>query len=407
MNELRKGAVEVAQVIRDAGYEVYYAGGCVRDLLLGLSPKDFDIVTNATPKQVDSLFRKTVLVGANFGVVRVLWSKRREYEIATYRREGKYSDGRRPDEVIYSDSKKEDVQRRDFTINALLMDPFSEEIYDFVSGQDDLKKKEIRAVGHAETRFQEDRLRLLRAVRFAARFDFQIEEETFESICRNSQHIREVSVERIVAELDGIWKCMNPSYGYRLLLETGLAQTVFSELTSDNYETINGWMTNIGNFSESMSEQRVIVCWAMFAYFHKRDKLETWLATFKLSRARIRAVQKVLSLHDTLKTFSVVPVAEKVRLVRDERFHEALCLFQSTHADSSLVVQECDRLSLELKDNPLPTLPLIDGKDLASMGFRPGPLFKTILRKVEDLILERKIVSKEEAKAWILAQDWN
>ncbi|MEE2901160.1 MAG: CCA tRNA nucleotidyltransferase, partial [Myxococcota bacterium] len=187
MSELQQGAVEVAKILNDAGYEVFYAGGSVRDLLLGLEPKDFDLVTSAKPEEIDALFRRTVLVGANFGVVRVLWSKRREYEVATYRREGKYTDGRRPDEVIYSDSKEEDVQRRDFTINALLMDPFTQEIFDFVSGEDDLSKRRIRAVGHAETRFQEDRLRLLRAIRFAARFNFEIENETYESICRNAQ----------------------------------------------------------------------------------------------------------------------------------------------------------------------------------------------------------------------------
>ena len=119
-----------------------------------MEPKDFDLVTNATPKQIDGLFRKTVLVGANFGVVRVLWSKRREYEVATYRREGKYTDGRRPDEVIYSNSREEDVQRRDFTINALLMDPFSKEIFDFVSGEEDLQKKKYERSGMRRPAFR-------------------------------------------------------------------------------------------------------------------------------------------------------------------------------------------------------------------------------------------------------------
>ena len=407
MSELQQGAVEVAKILRDAGYEVFYAGGSVRDLLLGLEPKDFDLVTNAKPQEIDALFRRTVLVGANFGVVRVLWSKRREYEVATYRREGKYTDGRRPDEVIYSDSKEEDVQRRDFTINALLMDPFTQEIFDFVSGEDDLSKREIRAVGHAETRFQEDRLRLLRAIRFAARFNFEIENETYESICRNAQFLREVSVERIVAELDGIWKCSHPALGYRLLVDSELAQTIFPKLRAADHAKLTEWTHHVGQWKQGTDEQRIVVCWSMLAYFQDKDDREAWLTEFKFSRARIRAIQSVLSMYETLENFSSVSLAEQTRLVRDEKFDAASFLFQATHPKDGSTVRQCEELLADLEENPLPPLPMIDGKNLAQMGFRPGPLFKRILREVEDRILERKISSKAEAQEWVLSQKWD
>src|SRR5262249_5445077 len=158
---LIEGAREVAKTLRERGFEAYFAGGCVRDLLLGRPPKDVDLVTDALPGEVSAIFKRTVQVGAAFGVVRVLAGPQHEYEIATYRTETEYSDGRRPDRVAYSKSKEEDVHRRDFTINALLMDPVSGEVLDFVGGREDLGKKLIRAVGDPERRFHEDRLRML------------------------------------------------------------------------------------------------------------------------------------------------------------------------------------------------------------------------------------------------------
>ena len=168
---LREGADRVAAILREGGHQAYFAGGCVRDALLGQRPKDYDIATDATPERVAALFRRTVLVGAAFGVVKVLLG-RREYEVATFRTEGQYTDGRRPDAVAYATDPEEDVRRRDFTVNALLMDPRDDRVVDYVGGQADLQVGVISAVGDPIERFHEDRLRMLRAVRFAARLGF-------------------------------------------------------------------------------------------------------------------------------------------------------------------------------------------------------------------------------------------
>ena len=219
---LRAGAKTLARTLRDAGHEAYFAGGCVRDVLLGKSPKDFDIATDATPEEVQKIFRRTVAVGAAFGVIRVRIGHGQEYEVATYRTDGEYTDGRRPDVVRYSKSKEEDVARRDFTINALLMDPFTDEILDFVGGQADLARRMIRAVGDPERRFFEDKLRMLRAVRFASRFDFEIDSATRAAIQKHASSIVLVSAERIVTELSALWNGADPGLGMRLLAELEL-----------------------------------------------------------------------------------------------------------------------------------------------------------------------------------------
>lgn len=214
---LRDGASEVVKVLRSAGYEGYLAGGCVRDLRLGTRPKDYDVVTNARPEEVAKLFRRTHLVGAAFGVVRVLISRDLVYEVATYRGDGAYEDGRRPETVVYGVGKEEDVRRRDFTINAMLLDPLSGEVIDLVGGLDDLKAQVIRAVGDPKLRFEEDHLRLLRAVRFATRLGFDIETDTGEAMRASASKLSRISRERISAELDGIWSSPAPGRGLELL----------------------------------------------------------------------------------------------------------------------------------------------------------------------------------------------
>ena len=226
-----QGALTVARTLRAAGFEAYYAGGCVRDKQLGIMPKDYDIVTDALPAQVGGLFKRSVMVGAAFGVVKVIIGRGLEYEIATYRHDGEYLDGRRPDRVTYSSDKDEDVHRRDFTINALLMDPETSEVIDLVDGLADLEAKLIRTVGDPEQRFAEDRLRMLRAVRFAARYDFAIHGDTADAIRLHASEIGDVSVERIVHEVHGIWDSKHPDLGAALLHSTGLTPAVVDFLS--------------------------------------------------------------------------------------------------------------------------------------------------------------------------------
>jgi poly(A) polymerase len=217
----RELANSIRATLRNAGHQALLAGGCVRDLLLGREPIDYDVATDATPDQVMQLFPDSVAVGAQFGVVQV-WREDRKVEVATFRADTSYSDGRHPDSVIYTQSPREDVQRRDFTINGLLMRPETGEVLDFVGGQQDLRAGVIRAIGQPDQRFSEDRLRLMRAVRFAARFHFAIEPETSAAIWRHANKIRSVSAERLRDELTKILTEGAARRGFELLDETGL-----------------------------------------------------------------------------------------------------------------------------------------------------------------------------------------
>src|SRR2546423_12854917 len=196
----RDFAVRVVQRLRDAGYQALWAGGCVRDELLGLVPKDYDVATDATPEQVRRLFRRTVAVGAAFGVVEVLGPRPLKVQVATFRSDVSYSDGRRPDRVVFS-SAREDALRRDFTINGMFFDPLTDQLIDYVGGQEDLRARVLRAIGDPVRRFTEDKLRMLRAVRIATRFDLTLDEATATAVRAMAPEIRAVSAERIAEEL--------------------------------------------------------------------------------------------------------------------------------------------------------------------------------------------------------------
>ncbi|HRE91442.1 MAG TPA: CCA tRNA nucleotidyltransferase, partial [Myxococcota bacterium] len=228
---LRRGAIEVLTTLREAGHEAYFAGGCVRDEALGVEPKDWDIATSARPEAVMALFPRCVPVGISFGVVRVLHAGF-EYEVATFRADGDYDDHRRPSSVRWA-SAREDVLRRDFTINGLLGDPFApanERIVDFVGGLADLKLGLIRAIGDAAARFGEDYLRMIRAVRFAARFGFVIHPDTMAAIVAMSSRVVDVSAERIGQELDRLLSEGGQPVGLTLLAKSGLLPHLLPEL---------------------------------------------------------------------------------------------------------------------------------------------------------------------------------
>src|SRR5947207_13618551 len=203
MGDLQQQAVGIVKILREKGHQAYLVGGCVRDLLLGREPADFDIATDATPDEVMRIFPKTYAVGAQFGVVLVPVTEGHEdtVEVATFRSDISYSDGRHPDAVRFSKSPQEDVQRRDFTINGMLLDPITHEVLDFVGGRKDLEASIIRTIGDPKLRFAEDKLRMLRAVRFAARFKYKIETATFVAIQKLAPEIHRVSRERVRDEL--------------------------------------------------------------------------------------------------------------------------------------------------------------------------------------------------------------
>ena len=231
-HQQRRFAVEVVQTLRDAGFEAYWAGGCVRDQLLNRPPNDYDVATNATPPDVRRLFghQRTLPIGAAFGVITVRGPRDAgQIEVATFRRDAAYSDGRHPDSVSFS-TAREDASRRDFTINGLFYDPIEERVIDFVGGQEDLRRRVIRAIGDPCERIDEDKLRMLRAVRFSARFDFALEAETLAAIRRRAAEITVVSPERIAVEMHHILVHAHRATGVRLLIETELAAAILPEI---------------------------------------------------------------------------------------------------------------------------------------------------------------------------------
>lgn len=406
MDRLREGARQVAAKLRERGHEAYLAGGSVRDLLRGVTPKDYDVVTDARPEVVARIFRRTVLVGAAFGVVRVHLDPGREYEVATYRADLSYSDGRHPDAIAYSNSKEEDVQRRDFTINALLMDPESGEVIDLVGGRADLAQRLVRAVGDPAARFAEDRLRMLRAIRFAARFGFTIEPATLAGIRAHAAALGAVSAERIVAELKGIFTANEPARGIALLLETGLWAAAMPAVPGDAPALVDRFARLAGAGvapSPALDEAgRALVGFAAAfdAAGLDADGVEPELRRLKLSREEMRTIQHLLRRRALLAEPDASPPAALVRLVALDAEHPRLRAFQEVLLGPSAA--PCARLAAvaaDLAARPLPALPLVTGGDLKQLGLSPGPRFRTILERIEDEVLERRIATRDEALA--------
>ena len=228
----KQAAIEVVRRLQSHGFQALLAGGCVRDMLLGRTPKDYDVATDAIPDDVIRLFDRTLKVGAKFGVVIVLLHHR-QVEVATFRRDTTYSDGRHPDQVIFADAAH-DASRRDFTINGMFYDPVGERVIDYVEGRRDLSRAIIRTIGNADERFGEDYLRMLRAIRFATQLSFAIEPETFAAIQRNASAITRISGERIATELEAILVHPNRAAGVSRLFESGLADAIFPGLPADH-----------------------------------------------------------------------------------------------------------------------------------------------------------------------------
>ncbi len=398
---LREGAEAVAARIREAGYEAYFAGGCVRDLSLGKIPKDYDIATNALPKVVLKLFKRTVEVGAAFGVVRVTKGKGLHYEVATYRNDGEYSDGRRPDQVQYSTDKQEDVLRRDFTINALLMDPATEEVLDYVGGRADLTAGLIRAVGTAEQRFAEDRLRMLRAIRFAARFGFQIETSTFSAMRAHADAIKDVSVERIIIEIKGMILAQEPGLAFSLLKDSGLFAALFPWVEPASMDSLQYFFKGLAELELGAEAKQHLAFAAIFGGLD--DQLaEEKMRAFKLSREEMRVVLELLKARPVLcspelRGLSRLRLAAGKKLVLMRNYQRLL-------QPEAQEVAHFEGLVRAFAEQPLPSRPILNGQDLKNHGFKPGPKFKELLQEADDLVLQRKLSTREEALAWLAEQ---
>ncbi len=434
-------ATRIVETLRGHGHSAYLAGGCVRDLILGREPTDFDVATSATPREVMHLFPLTYAVGAQFGVVLVPMRRatpedeRDNYsiEVATFRSDAAYSDGRHPDQVQFSHEPRLDVQRRDFTINGLLLDPLSQEVLDFVGGRNDLKSGIIRAIGDPRLRFAEDKLRLLRAARFAARFGYAIEDKTFAAIRELAPQIHQVSRERIRDEILKMLTEGRARQAFELLDRTTLLEQLLPEVKKMQgveqppqfHPEGDVWVHTLllleglpPNCSRTL---------ALGALLHDVGKPPT----FRRAEDRIRFDQ-----HDEVGTVMTAEICRRFRLSNDET--EQVCALVANHMrfanvqrmkdstlkrffrlprfDEHLELHRLDCMGshrgLELynfaqeKLRSLPPeqirpKPLITGDDLIAAGYKPGPQFKELLTAVEDAQLEGSIHTKEEALALV------
>jgi poly(A) polymerase len=440
---LKDFATSIVRTLRQQGFQAYLVGGCVRDLLLGREPKDYDVATDATPKQVMAIFPETYAVGAQFGVVLVpapeskqdadnAGSHSHAVEVATFRSDIGYSDGRHPDEVRFSKNPQEDVERRDFTINGMLLDPVSGDVLDFVCGRDDLRAGIIRTIGNPQRRFGEDKLRMLRAARFAARFEYQIDPATFTAIQAFAEQIRVVSRERVRDELTRMLTEGHARRAFLLLDESGLLRQVLPEISA---------MKGVEQPPEFHPEGDVFVHTLLLLDYlpHPCPMTLAWGAllhdvgkppTFRVAE-RIRfdghvdvGVKMAEVICERLR-FSNEETGQILALVENHmRFGDAMRMSQSTlkkfmrlpwfNEHLALHRADClashrnlttyDFLRHKMEEIPPETMrpkPLVTGDDLIAEGHSPGPKFREILGAVEDAQLEGRLASREAALEFV------
>lgn len=455
-DQKKSAAIEVIRTLRGRGHRAYLVGGCVRDLLLGREPADYDVATDATPQQVMSIFPETWAVGAQFGVVLVPVPGRdlstaepsavpqQVVEVATFRSDGVYSDGRHPDRVNFSTDPSEDVRRRDFTINGLLLDyqtldPELYEVRDFVGGRADLQAGVIRAIGVAQQRFTEDKLRMLRAVRFAARFNFQIEEATFAAIRELAREIHAVSRERIRDELSKMLTEGRARRAFELLDETGLLAEVLPEIAAmkgvaqpPQYHPEGDVWTHtllmLENLPHSASPASKTLAWGVL--LHDVGKP----STFRVAPDRIRFDGHVevgvrmaeeicrrlrFSNDDTAQISALVAnhmrfadapkmkASTLKKFVRLPAFEEHLELHRIDCSSSHGDLRNYEFVKQSIAEMPAEDIrprPLLTGDDLIAAGYRPGPRFKEILGLVEDAQLEGGLENREHALEFVARQ---
>lgn len=426
----KANAIEIVKKIRANGFQAYFAGGCVRDAIMGIEPIDYDIATDAEPNIILKLFPKTIPVGAQYGVILVLVDGI-TFEVATFRRDGRYVDGRHPESVGFSKTPQDDVKRRDFTINGLLYDPLKDEILDFVSGRKDIEDGIIRAIGNPNERFNEDKLRLMRAVRFANRFQYKIENNTLSAIKENAQKINEVSAERIRDELDKIIRGPYAGSGLQMLHDTGILKYILPEVSE---------MAGVEQPAEFHPEGDVFIhTKLMLDILEKPTKVMAFAVLFHdvgKPRTFTRAERIRFDGHVPVGARMADEICKRLRFSNDER--EKIVIYTENHMkfmdvqamreaklkrfmQSETFIEElelhrvdclashgkldnwefCKRKLEEYGKEELKPEPLISGEDLIQLGFKPGPLFKEILTKVGDLQLENQIKNKEDALTWV------
>jgi len=419
--------------LKAAGHQAYLVGGCVRDLLLGQQPQDYDVATGARPEEVVCLFPEAQLVGAHFGVALVR-DGGAEVQVATFRTDHAYSDGRRPETVEFQTDPRQDVLRRDFTINGLLLDPESGEVLDYVGGRQDLEAGLVRAIGDPEARFQEDHLRMLRAVRFAARFGFEIEERTWAAIRLLHASIRRISSERIRDEIVRILTEGSARRGFELLDASGLLVEILPEAAAmkgveqpPEFHPEGDVWTHTLMMLEGMRSPTLTLALGVLLHdvgkpgtFRVADRIRfdehaetgAWMSARILTRLRfsgevIRQVEALVANHLRFKDVTRMRQSTLKRFLRAERFEEHLELHRLDCVMSHGMLANYEFLKKKLEEVPKEELkpkPLLTGADLIAAGYTPGPPFGRILRALEDAQLEGQIQTREEGLALVRAR---
>ncbi len=397
----RQFAIQLVSQLRASGYEALWAGGCVRDQLLGLQPKDYDIATNATPDEIRAVFghRRTLAIGAAFGVITVLGPKQSgQIEIATFRCDAAYSDGRRPDSVSFSDAR-EDAKRRDFTVNGLFYDPIDDHVIDYVGGRDDLQLRIIRAIGDPHERFREDKLRMLRAVRIAATLDFAIHPETFQAIRQHAGELRVVSVERITAEMKRVLTHGQRRRGVELLVEANLLSRILPQASLDT----EVWPITLDLLAAlrqpTFSVALAILLRAIHHAGPSNDTVESICRQWRVSNMELETVRSCLEHESTILAARTIPWPRLQRVLilphADELLDYCEAVALVIHRDCG-AVDDC-RVKLALPEAERNPLPLITGDDLKQAGIPPGPAYQQLLSEVRDAQLEGTITARPEA----------
>jgi len=433
--DLKAAATDIARRLQEAGHTAYFAGGCVRDELLGHDPHDYDIATSAKPTEVRKLFPHTQAVGAHFGVILVM-EHGRAFEVATFRSDHEYLDGRRPEMVTFS-TPEEDAERRDFTINGMFHDPVADKFIDFVGGRADLDSQTLRAIGDAAARFREDKLRLLRAVRFAARFGYKIDPATWEALRTHAADIHAVSAERIREEVLKIFAHPTRVRGFDLLDESGLLREILPEVDKlkgceqpPQFHPEGDVFVHTRAMLELLPpEAEVSVALSVlfhdigkpptFRYHKDEDRIrfsghdrvgaemtERVMERLRFSRAETDRTVEAVRQHMVFKDVQNMRTAKLKRFMAREGFAEELELHRVDCTSSHGALDNYDFLKAkaeEFANEPLIPPPLVTGHDLMALGWKPGPHFGPVLEAVQTAQLEGTLATPEQAIAWVRA----
>ena len=423
-------AVSIVRRLRGAGYDAYLVGGCVRDLLLGATPKDYDVATNAVPEVVQGLFPRTVPVGIQFGVILVMRGNA-SYEVATFRTDEGYRDGRHPERVVFS-TAQEDARRRDFTINGLLWDPLKRRVLDYVGGRADLRSRVIRAIGDPAQRFAEDKLRMLRAVRFSAALGFQVEPATWAALTTHAREIGEVSQERIRSELVKMLTGPSSGRGLDLLDESGLLTVLLPEVAAmkgvqqppefhpegDVYVHTRLLLDLLRSPTPTLAMAALLHDVGKPSTFRVRDRIrfdghdkvgatmaQAICTRLRFSNDETERIVSAVANHMRFKDVQRMRVSTLKRLLRQPNFLEELELHRADCLASHGQLGNWRFLKRKLKEFSVPQAlkptPLVRGDDLLALGYPEGPLLGQILRLVEEQQLEGALASKAEALALV------